>query len=302
VGTGYDDIHAFMAALNVLDLRVAIDQRKKIAKRLEQLDASQRATARLLGVSEQTVARDLGKNRGAPHGARSGKKANEIRELDTASAPHGAPAWFQTDADPSTEAKRVVRRDDARVVRAERVEVINAANEPLADLPPVPVLYADPPWQYEHVKTENRAIENQYPTMDLDAICALPVSTVATSDAVLFLWATSPKLAEAIRVIDAWGFTYRTCLVWVKDKIGMGYYARQQHELLLVAARGELPVPLPEHRPSSVITESRGDHSAKPAIVYDLIDRMYPGFLKRELFNRHGLPRPGWAKPWGNQA
>ena len=82
------------------------------------------------------------------------------------------------------------------------------------------MIYADPPWRYEHVKTESRAIENQYPTMDLDAICALPVRDIATDDSVLFLWATSPKLAEAMRVIDAWGFTYRTCMAWVKEKIG----------------------------------------------------------------------------------
>jgi len=84
------------------------------------------------------------------------------------------------------------------------------------------VIYADPPWEYEHTKTDNRRIENHYPTMPLDAICALPVDSVAAADCVLFVWATSPKLAEAMRVIDAWGFTYRTSMVWVKDKIGMG--------------------------------------------------------------------------------
>ena len=105
------------------------------------------------------------------------------------------------------------------------------------------LLYADPPWRYEHVVTESRAIENQYPTMALDDICALRVP--AADDAVLFLWATPPKMAEAVQVIDAWGFSYRTCASWDKEQIGMGYYFRQQHELLLVAARGALPVPDP---------------------------------------------------------
>jgi N6-adenosine-specific RNA methylase IME4 len=162
------------------------------------------------------------------------------------------------------------------------------------------LLYVDPPWQYEHIVTESRAIENQYPTMELDAIKALEVP--AAEDAVLFLWATSPKLAEAIDVIRAWDFDYRTSAVWDKEVIGMGYYFRQQHELLLVAARGALPVPAPSDRVSSVIRARRQAHSQKPEIVYDVLEAMYPTFgeLDRvELFQR--APRAGWAG-WGNES
>lgn len=161
------------------------------------------------------------------------------------------------------------------------------------------VIYADPPWRYEHVKTESRAIENQYPTMSLDDICAMNVSALAADDCVLFLWATSPKLAEAMRVIEAWGFTYRTCAVWDKQKIGMGYYFRQQHELLLLAARGEPGAPAVEARESSVYREARGAHSSKPAHYAGLIERMYPGVPKIELFCRE--PRDGW-QVWGYEA
>lgn len=160
------------------------------------------------------------------------------------------------------------------------------------------LLYADPPWRYEHIETESRAIENQYPTMSLEEICALKVP--AAPDSVLFLWATSPKLAEAIQVIDRWGFSYRTCAVWDKETIGMGYYFRQQHELLLVAARGSLQVPAPSDRPASVIRVKRSKHSAKPHVVYELIEAMYPAFDERdriELFAR--AARKGWAT-WGN--
>jgi N6-adenosine-specific RNA methylase IME4 len=161
------------------------------------------------------------------------------------------------------------------------------------------LLYADPPWRYEHIETESRAIENQYPTMSHEDLCALAVP--AAEDAVLFMWATSPKLAEAIQVLEAWGFTYRTCAVWDKGQIGMGYYFRQQHELLLVAARGSLPVPEPSARPASVFRVKRGKHSAKPALVYELIESMYPTFTELdriELFNR--TDRPGWTG-WGNE-
>lgn len=162
------------------------------------------------------------------------------------------------------------------------------------------LIYADPPWRYEHIETESRAIENQYPTMSLDDICAFPVP--AADDSVLYLWATSPKLAESMNVLEAWGFTYRTCAVWDKEKIGMGYYFRQQHELLLVAARGSLPVPEPSDRVSSVIRVKRGGiHSRKPVQVIELLESMYPSFGNKdriELFTRE--PRVGWTA-WGNE-
>jgi N6-adenosine-specific RNA methylase IME4 len=168
---------------------------------------------------------------------------------------------------------------------------------PLSDQGPFDVLYVDPPWRYDYAPTDSRAIENQYPTMELDDICAL--NPPAADDVVLFLWATSPKLAESMAVLDAWKFEYRTCMVWVKDRIGMGYYARQQHELLLIAKRGEPPVPEPSARPSSVVTADRADHSVKPDVFYDLIEQMYPGRRYGEMFARR--PRKGWGS-WGNQS
>lgn len=192
-----------------------------------------------------------------------------------------------------------VVREAKKVEQAEtRQHKVNDIAELSEELGVFPVIYADPPWRYEHVKTENRAIENQYPTMALEEICALSVPVIAAPNCVLFLWATSPKLAEAMRVIEAWGFTYRTCAVWVKDKIGMGYYFRQRHELLLVATRGELPVPEPSDRHDSVIEGERTEHSAKPVEFYEVIEAMYPEYRRIELFSRN--PRLGWAG-WGNQ-
>jgi N6-adenosine-specific RNA methylase IME4 len=164
------------------------------------------------------------------------------------------------------------------------------------------VLYADPPWQYENppMGGSNRSIENHYPTMTLEQICAMPVAGIANDNCVLFLWATSPKLSECMKVIDAWGFNYRTDMVWVKDKIGMGYHVREQHESLLIAKRGELPPPAVEARPSSVISAPRLEHSAKPETFYDIIDKMYPDVRKKELFGRSPQSRPLWSN-WGNQ-
>lgn len=162
------------------------------------------------------------------------------------------------------------------------------------------LLYADPPWRYEHIATESRAIENQYPTMTTEELCALEVP--AADDAVLFLWATSPKVREAIFVLESWGFDYRTCAVWDKETIGMGYYFRQQHELLLVAAKGALPVPEPSQRVASVIRAKRDPkHSRKPSAVVELLESMYPDFTEHdriELFTRER--RAGWSA-WGNE-
>ncbi len=166
--------------------------------------------------------------------------------------------------------------------------------------PPLPaglwnLLLADPPWRYEPNSTlPSNAIENHYPTLSLEEICALEVP--AADCAVLFLWATAPKLPDALQVMAAWGFEYRTNAVWVKHRPGLGYYFRGRHELLLVGRRGNMPVPAASSRPDSVIEAWRGRHSEKPAVVYDLLERMYPAAVKLELFAR--ASRPGWDR-WG---
>jgi len=192
------------------------------------------------------------------------------------------------------EVKRIINRQD----RIERIQEISAGNGDIETHQRYPVIYADPPWRYEHSLSSNREIENHYPTMPTDEICALPIGDLANDDAVLFVWATNPKLEDAMQVISAWGFSYRTNMVWVKDKIGMGYYARQKHELLLIATRGQLPTPEPENRPASVIEYPRTDHSKKPEPVYEIIEGMYPELSKIELFARN--KRKGWNS-WGNQ-
>lgn len=197
----------------------------------------------------------------------------------------------------ANEIKRRKKEQRQREKAAKVAEIAAREPAPLDALGPFPVIYADPPWRYEYAEDTTRQIENHYPTMSLDEIKALGIP--AADDAVLFLWATSPKLVEALEVMAAWGFEYRTSMVWVKDKIGMGYYARQQHELLLIGKRGALPVPDPEDRPPSVIEGTRGAHSAKPDRAYELIERMYPLADKCELFQRR--PRSRWAG-WGNQA
>jgi ParB/RepB/Spo0J family partition protein len=198
-----------------------------------------------------------------------------------------------------------IRSEMAAVKRAARIEKcveLSNRNAPLPRDRKYPVIYADPPWRFETHSEEtgrDRAADNHYPPMTTADICALPVADLATPDAVLFLWATAPMLPQALEVMDAWGFSYRSQMVWVKDKIGMGYYVRNRHELLLIAGRGNLPIPAEDARPDSVIEAPRTQHSAKPMEVYGIIDRMYPELPKIELFAR--VAYEGWDT-WGNQA
>jgi len=106
-------------------------------------------------------------------------------------------------------------------------------------------------------------------------------------------------LAKSMEVIEAWGFEYRTCMVWDKLKIGMGYWARNRHELLLICRRGHMPALKIGDQPHSVIRVPRGMHSFKHIEFYEIIEGAYPELPKIELFCRS--PRKGWAV-WGNQA
>ena len=175
---------------------------------------------------------------------------------------------------------------------------LSAAETPALPEGAYTVIYADPPWEYEFSQSNSRGVEQHYPTMSLESLKSLPVP--AAEDAVLFLWATAPKLSEALEVMEAWGFTYRTDAVWDKEKIGMGYWFRGQHELLLVATKGNVPAPATDARVASVIRSPREEHSRKPGIVYEIIERMLPNQKYIELFAR-GKARPGWVG-WGRDA
>jgi N6-adenosine-specific RNA methylase IME4 len=158
------------------------------------------------------------------------------------------------------------------------------------------VIYADPPWRYDFSKSNSREIENQYPTMTPDEICDLAVP--AAPNSVLFLWGVAPKLPEALRVMAAWGFQYRSCAVWDKAIEGMGYWFRGQHEHLLVGVRGKWSPPPPHLRVSSVYRQQRGGHSRKPEAIRHMIAAWWPDARRLEMFCRY--PAPGWAA-WGNQ-
>lgn len=192
------------------------------------------------------------------------------------------------------------RSEKAKVRRAERDERLIELSNVEAPLPQkkYPIIYADPPWQYQHMISVSREIEEQYPTMTIEDICSLGIQDVTTPDAMLFLWVPPSLLENGLKVISSWGFIFLTSMIWDKQKIGMGYYTRQQHENILIAKKGTAIVPDPSTLSPSVISEPRTEHSKKPGKMYEIIERMYPNLPKIEIFAR--TKRDGWDS-WGNE-
>jgi hypothetical protein len=116
------------------------------------------------------------------------------------------------------------------------------------------VILADPEWKFKTWSAAGMVTiaDNHYPTSPLDVIKARGVASISAPDAVLFLWATVPMLPEALEVMAAWGFTYRSHWVWGKNRAGTGYWGRNRHELLLIGTRGNVPAPAPGDQPESL--------------------------------------------------
>lgn len=174
------------------------------------------------------------------------------------------------------------------------------------------VIYADPPWRFRNYsrKGEGRNAVAHYDCMTIDEIAALPVAKWAARDCVLFLWAVDPLLPDAFRVMEAWGFTFKTVgFYWAKlNKMadprsagagdfftGLGYWTRANVEQCLLATRGKPPRLAKDVR--RLIVAPRREHSRKPGEVFDRIERLASGpYL--EMFSRNS--RPGWDL-WGDQ-
>jgi site-specific DNA-methyltransferase (adenine-specific) len=165
------------------------------------------------------------------------------------------------------------------------------------------IILADPPWQYQD-KNCNGACAGHYSTMSIKEICALPIKELADKDCVLFLWATYPMLPEALQVIKAWGFKYKTiAFQWVKkNRTGQGYFyglgrwTRGNTEPCLLAVKG-LPSRINNAVFQIIEAPIRG-HSQKPIVQYSLIESLIGKLPRVELFARASWV--GWDV-WGNQ-
>ncbi len=168
-------------------------------------------------------------------------------------------------------------------------------------------ILADPPWRFANrtgkMAPEHRRL-SRYPTMTLPDIKALPVETLVQPASHLYLWVPNALLQDGLDVMQSWGFTYKTNLVWYKvrrdggpDRRGVGFYFRNVTELVLFGVRGKLRTLAPGRRQENMIISRKQEHSRKPDGLYDIIEQCSSGpYL--ELFARHY--RPGWSQ-WGNE-
>jgi N6-adenosine-specific RNA methylase IME4 len=168
------------------------------------------------------------------------------------------------------------------------------------------VVLADPPWDYGMAadRSDSRVIPHKhYPTMNIAAMCDMGVEEIAASDSMLFMWCPASLLPDGLKVMAAWGFDYSTNWIWHKKggKLNCGGgTATIHHELLLVGTRGAgMTIASKRTRESSVFSAPVTVHSAKPAMVHERLEALYPAVSRIELFSR--VQRKGWTM-FGNQA
>jgi N6-adenosine-specific RNA methylase IME4 len=169
-------------------------------------------------------------------------------------------------------------------------------------------ILADPPWRFQNrtgkMAPEHRRL-SRYTTLKLREILEIPVADVAAEQSHLYLWVPNAFLAEGVEVLKAWGFTYKTNLIWHKvrkdggpDGRGVGFYFRNTTEMILFGTRGRLRTLAPGRRQVNIIRTAKREHSRKPDELYRIVEECSPGpYL--ELFARGR--RKGWEQ-WGNQA
>ena len=167
------------------------------------------------------------------------------------------------------------------------------------------IIYADPPWTYYvwTSKDKGRTASAHYETMSTENICALPVANITASDCILFLWTTCPNLPDALRVVNSWGFTYKTvAFVWVKTNrdgspfMGLGHWSRANAELCLLATKGK---PKRVNKAvNQIVFAPKREHSRKPDEVRKRIVELIGDLPRIELFARE--KQSGWDV-WGNE-
>ncbi|MDE0066179.1 MAG: MT-A70 family methyltransferase [Acidimicrobiaceae bacterium] len=208
------------------------------------------------------------------------------------------------------EIRVVPKSREELAVAAPRGAGVQSASEDLRTVEggPFSTILADPPWRFMNrtgkVAPEHRRL-SRYDTMTTAEIRALPIPEVLTDNAHLYLWVPNALIADGLQVMESWGFTYKSNIVWAKrrkdggpDGRGVGFYFRNVTELILFGVRGSMRTLAPGRRQVNMIETRKREHSRKPDEQYDVIEDCSPGpYL--ELFARYS--RPGWVS-WGNEA
>lgn len=302
----------FVLSANLHRRHLNESQRAMVAANIANLDKGQRADridASIEASTQNEAAKLLNVDRSSVQRAKKvqEKAADEIADLVSG----GDLAVSQAAAianRPKDEQKKIAEKISAGTKPIQATKEVDRENLPekTKALPSdqYRIIYADPPWKYGDDRSTlggytSTAAENNYPTMPIDEICDLPVKRLAAPDSVLFMWATFPLLPEAIQVINAWGFKYKTAFVWDKQRSNVGNYHSASAELLIVSTQGKC-TPEIDKLPQQVVSHPSGKHSAKPEAFRHMIDSMYKTGPRIELFRRG--EKVGRWQVWGNEA
>jgi len=313
--------HAYR--LNYNRRHVTKEQKQKDAKKLRHQGWSYRRIAAVLGVSHPTVMEWLGEEGGrnlppepSTITGRDGKQYPAKKEKRPLPPMYGIKEEqkkvITTLLDKAEKGDKLAKKAADNIAKGElsitKAKVYLRRQEIKEKARPVEppegkyrIIYADPPWNYDDKRDgKTTGAEDHYPSMTIEELCNLPVKELAEENAVLFLWVTSPLLEECFKVINAWGFKYKTSFVWDKVKHNMGHYNSVRHEFLLVCIRGSCKPDNPKLY-DSVQSIERTIHSKKPEEFRDIIDDLYIHGKRIELFARAGEVPAGW-EVWGNEA
>lgn len=194
-----------------------------------------------------------------------------------------------------SEGKASIKKVYSQIQKAERLEKNKVTEWPKGKYR---VIYADPPWSYGDERSGFGGATDHYNTMTMEELKSMPVASLTEENAVLFLWGTAPLLPEALELIEAWGFKYKTNIVWDKVRANLGNYTSVRHEHLFIATKGS-GVPDNTSRVDSVqVVERIGRHSEKPEEFRNIIETLYTYGNKLELFARKAIE--GW-EVYGNE-
>lgn len=289
-----DDAEALEIARTLNEDRRAMPkaERLEVVKALREDGHTTRAIASALGVSQSTVMNDLAGEQECSPAAVRGRDGKSYPARKEPKLPEEDTLKLAAEIN----RKRLEERRERHLEEGR-----TSVPAPSFDAPTFRVVYADPPWRYGQsglVSADWGMAEDHYPTMPLADLKAVPVSRMALPDSVLFLWATSPMLADALDLMAAWGFTYKSSVVWDKGRSFLGSYVHISHELLLIGTRGSCVADV-KHTAGSVFRVPSGKHSAKPDEFRALIDSLYTYGNRIELFRRGEAPE-GWHV-WGNE-
>lgn len=304
------DSQRAMVAAKIVDWEIGLNQHSgrdhvPAHKAAERLSISERAVKAARRIHEHGTAELVGAIRDGRLSVRTGEALSHLEDAAQLAVLEREEREIIARAK-AIRASRQKLRHSVRLAHLDMIATRGAASAPIwwkdGDGPTYPIIYADPPWRHVSYSAETgseKAAENHYPTIEIGDIAAL--GCPAAKNAALFLWVTD--LANGIRVMEAWGFAFKSFWAWKKlyagKGHGTGYWCFDNLELLLIGTRGDFPAPLPGTQPIKCTDHPVSDHSKKPDFYAAEIERLWPGVPKLEMFRRAG--RPGWDV-WGFEA